>query len=338
LPNPLPDGPVHIDVTATDPAGNTSDPTEVDVKVDTQKPEAPKVTNPADGTTIDPNTPKVEGEAEPGSTVTVDAGNGNKCTTVAAANGKFSCTLPNPLPDGPVTIDVTATDPAGNVSDKTSVTVSVDREGPLRPTVNTSDPTQIGGKTSPNETVTVTDKAGQELCRVKADVTGAWSCVPSKPLKPGDEITVTATDAAGRTASLTVRVLGIDVVVASVVRGEKQSARGLYFRPGERVTAVMHSQDLNLGAAVADADGTVTFTWTVPADSDLGSHTVVLTGETSGPIAGDFLVTTPMSQTGSTVNSGHVTAAFLSLLVGLGLLIVARRRREESEARPGRAL
>ena len=48
----------------------------------------------------------------------------------------------------------------------------------------------------------------------------------------------------------------------SLERGEKQTAVGTGFKPGESVTGVMTSEPIALGTKVADAQGTVTFTWT----------------------------------------------------------------------------
>ena len=122
--------------------------------------------------------------------------------------------------------------------------------------------------------------------------------------------------------------LGIRVLVPVLERGEKQTAIGTGFRPGEVVTGVMTSDPLALGTQVANAQGTVTFTWTIPADYDLGTHTVTLTGPTSGSIATTFkVVATGLATTGGEVQGGWIALAALLLMFGLGAMRVARTRR-----------
>jgi LPXTG-motif cell wall-anchored protein len=337
----LPEGPAVIEVTATDPAGNVSEPVEKPIVVDTVKPAAPVVTRPTEGESLDTAASvTVEGTAEPGSTVMADAGDGNACTTTAGADGAFSCTLPRPLPEGPKVIEVVSVDAAGNVSDSTFVHVNADSSDttpPAAPTVDTSDPDAIHGTSDPDTTVTVKDDDGNLLCSVQTNSDGKWSCTPAEPLHPGDEITVTATDPSGNETSLTVRVLGIAVKVSSLPPGDEQTATGSYFQPGEQVTAVMCSPScFAIGQGVAQADGTVVFTWVIPADAELGPHEVILTGEISGPVIGHFQVTPPAPVTGSAVSPGFTTAAGLVLLLGLALLVLSRRRREEDETGLGR--
>ena len=61
-------------------------------------------------------------------------------------------------------------------------------------------------------------------------------------------------------------------------------------RPGETVTGTMLSEPLALGTQVANAAGEVTFTWTIPAGTELGAHSVVLEGTDSGSVSGTFRV------------------------------------------------
>lgn len=59
------------------------------------------------------------------------------------------------------------------------------------------------------------------------------------------------------------------------------SAEGFY--DSERVTGTVHSDPIDLGATNAAA-GKASLTWTVPADFELGSHEVTLTGADSGAV------------------------------------------------------
>jgi hypothetical protein len=327
----LDDGDHTIRVTQTDPSGNTSDPAKTEVVVDTVPPEAPTVTKPRPGQSVRPDDVEVAGEAEPGSTVIVDAGDGNTCTTVADEQGHYACTLPKPLPEGPDTITVTAKDAAGNESDPTTVTVEADSTAPSPPTVDTSDPGHIKGEADPDSTVTVTDEDGVELCVAKPDAQGQWSCVPSHVLKPGDKIHVTAVDEGGNSSTTTVRVLGITVVRPSLARGDTQTVHGLYFQPGEKVSAVLPSTRLDLGVATADAQGRVTFTWVIPGDANFGNHQVALSGDISGPVRGTFQVAEAAPATGAAASAIFIFVSALVLLLGVAFLILFRRHSDRNQ-------
>ncbi|WP_176697132.1 choice-of-anchor G family protein [Microbacterium sp. 3J1] len=122
--------------------------------------------------------------------------------------------------------------------------------------------------------------------------------------------------------------IAITVQIPSLERGQQQTAVGTGFQPGEVVTGVMTSEPLALGTQVANAQGTVTFVWTIPADSDLGTHTVTLTGAASGSVAATFqVVASGLAATGGQVQGGWIALAALLLMLGLGAMRVARPRR-----------
>ncbi|MGH3689543.1 MAG: choice-of-anchor G family protein [Microbacterium sp.] len=111
-------------------------------------------------------------------------------------------------------------------------------------------------------------------------------------------------------------------------RGKQQTAVGTGFKPGERVTGVMASEPIALGSQVANAQGTVSFTWTVPSTTDLGTHAVTLTGATSGSVSASFkVVASGLATTGGQVQSGWIALAALLLVLGLGTMRLARSRR-----------
>ena len=60
------------------------------------------------------------------------------CTTVAAADGSFSCTPLDPTPAPGDTVSVTATDPSGNESEATEVTITSEEEEELGQTITGS--------------------------------------------------------------------------------------------------------------------------------------------------------------------------------------------------------
>jgi hypothetical protein len=340
---PLADGTHDLSVTETDPAGNVSQPTVVPgVVIDTAAPNAPVVTSPVDGGQWNPvKNPTVEGTAEPGSTVTVEDGQGDQlCLATADADGEFSCAIPPDkaatLPDGDVELVVTATDPAGNVSDETTVTITVDTKNPSTPSIDTSDPDEVTGTSDPDTTVTVEDGDGNELCTATPDASGAWSCAPSAPLRPGDEVTVTATDPAGNESSVTVRVPEVTVSKASLAPGETQTATGRYFQPGETVSVVVRPGSSVFATTTADASGNVSLTWTIPPGTAPGAYEVVLTGSLSGPTKVSFQVTKPMPATGATATWTALKAAAAAALFGAVLIGLAWRRRRDDDIEAAR--
>jgi hypothetical protein len=337
----LPEGDHELIVTEKDPAGNVSEETTVEVNVDTTAPDKPVVTKPVEGSESTNNQPTVEGTAEPGSTVHVEASNDstNKCTAQADATGKFSCKLPKPLPEGPAKIVVTAVDAAGNVSEAAEVNFKVDTTGPTKPTVDTEDNKTIDGETDPGVDIVIKDGDGNTICETKSDSNGHYSCTPTKPLKPGDEITVIATDDAGNSTSVTVRVIKVTFAKDSIAKGQEQTAHGYYFQPGEKVHGLwtIGGQVTDLGWQTANASGEVAFSWPIPSDLAEGTYTVRLVGETSGAGAATFTVTKPLVVTGSPVSAPFMTTAGLMALLGtLFILLAWRRRRQEDEAEAGR--
>jgi hypothetical protein len=125
---PLPDGVQTVTMTATDPNGNDSIPGVRTFVIDATPPDAPTVTSPADGSITADGLPTFTGVAEPGSTVTVSENGQVLCTAVADALGQWQCTSTVALDEGPHTIQVTATDEAGNTSAPTTVNLTVDYE------------------------------------------------------------------------------------------------------------------------------------------------------------------------------------------------------------------
>ena len=191
------DGAVQIDVTASDAAGNTSNPQSVNITVDTTAPDAPVINAPTNGQ-------PVTGTGEPGATVDVTTPGGASCSATVQGNGSWSCTLTGNLVNGD-DITATQTDEAGNESDPTTVTGGLDTEAPDAPTIttpqngttiNNASPV-ISGMAEANSTVTVSNQNGV-VCEAQTNASGQWSCVPSSPLADGlQQIEAVAADAAG---------------------------------------------------------------------------------------------------------------------------------------------
>ncbi|WP_282800708.1 phage tail tube protein [Lactococcus lactis] len=232
-----------ISVTATDVAGNVSDPTPAKTPADpdTIAPKAPTVKN------VIGNSSKgytVTGTAEPGSTVAIKDGSGATVGTGTANEaGAYTITLPGSVgPNAP--ISVTATDAAGNVSAPTSAKTPADPKAPSDTTApnppsvdtvtgNTDTGYTVGGKGEPGSTITIKNPAtGEVLGTTIVDKDGNYSIKLPTGVKPGTQLTATATDAAGNVSDPT------DFIIPALTSGmaignSGDNMGGKYFSSGK---------------------------------------------------------------------------------------------------------
>jgi hypothetical protein len=78
------------------------------------------------------------------------------------------------------------------------------------------------------------------------------------------------------------------MAVAVAQSGTTFTFTGTGFKPAEVVVGVVNSTPISLGSKTADSTGKVTFTWTVPTGFTTGTHTITLTGPTSGSVVKTF--------------------------------------------------
>jgi len=140
---------------------------------------------------------------------------------------------------------------------------------------------------------------------------------------------------------------------AATAPGQQMELVAAGFEPGETVAFYLHSDPVFLGTAVADANGVARLLADIPADVPAGEHTVIATGGTSGrwatlavelavpaatptattpAAAGPAAAATPAAAAEDLAVTGAqsgmlVTGAWLMLLLGGGLVLVARRVR-----------
>jgi hypothetical protein len=100
------------------------------------------------------------------------------------------------------------------------------------------------------------------------------------------------------------------------------------------VVGILHSDPVVLGTVVADAAGNISFAFDIPAGVPLGTHTLVLTGLTSG-LWGQItveLVAAPAAAAPTLAATGAEPGALLAgtwalLVAGAVLVLIARRTR-----------
>ena len=129
------------------------------------------------------------------------------------------------------------------------------------------------------------------------------------------------TEAADADGDVDAGEIGITVEVPTLSAGDTQTAIGTGFQPGETVTGVMTSDRLALGTQVAGDNGEVTFVWEIPEGTDLGTHTVTLTGAESGSVSDTFRVVA--SGNGALPATGLDLGAALPIGIVLMMLGVA---------------
>ncbi|WP_258172672.1 Ig-like domain-containing protein, partial [Staphylococcus warneri] len=260
-------------VTATDKDGNKSEPATT-VVTDTTAPSTPTV-NP-----VTSDDTQITGKAEPGSTVTVTFPDGKTASSTTDADGNYVINIPSSEDlKGGEELPVTATDKAGNTSDK-ATTVVTDTTAPTVPSVNpvTSDDTQITGKAEPNSTVTVTFPDGTKASgTTDADGNYVIDIPANEDLKGGETLPVTATDKDGNESqpSTTVVTDTTAPTVPSVnpVTSDDKTITGKA-EPGSTVTVTF--PDGTKASGTTDADGN--YVINIPANEDLkGGETLPVT-------------------------------------------------------------
>jgi hypothetical protein len=125
----------------------------------------------------------------------------------------------------------------------------------------------------------------------------------------------------------------ISHLVSSAVAGGFRG-NGSGFTSGETVVGILHSDPVVLGTVVADAAGNISFAFDIPAGVPLGTHTLVLTGLTSG-LWGQItveLVAAPAAAAPTLAATGAEPGALLAgtwalLVAGAVLVLIARRTR-----------
>jgi len=264
---PLADG-VIVTVTATDAAGNISNPAS-----DTVDAAAPVVA--FNDLTTNDTTPALAGSVDdPTATVVVTI---NGADYTATNNGDGTWTLADDavaaLTEGSYTATVTATDPEGNVGTNTG-TVVIDTTAPAAPTVEAGNGTEITGTAEAGATVNVdVDGDGTPDFTVIADGDGNWSVTPDTPLADGVVVTATATDEAGNTsgpASDTVDAVAPVVTINDVTTNDTTPAlTGTVDDPTATVVVTIDGNDYT---ATNNGDGTWTLADNVVATLAEGSY------------------------------------------------------------------
>jgi hypothetical protein len=311
--DPYTEGSYDFKITATDPAGNVSAPTELTVEVDTTVPAPPTITGPGENDTLNDATPTVTGTGTPGDTVTLYGTDGTDGTTpigetTVGPDGTWVITPADEdaLADGAQTLTAKATDPAGNeepTGDSVSVDVATSLAAPTASLATASDsaPEESGvsgsnddaltnddtptleGTGTAGDTITVYDGPNPATAAVlgttAVDDQGAWSfTIPDgSALDDGDyNLAVTATRGALESSAVTVPVTVDTTVAQPVLSLDPASDSGT---AGDGITSDATPTVTGSGAVAGDviklyADNDSSYT----DGSEIGSATVAADG------------------------------------------------------------
>ena len=272
---PLDEGEHTLTAKSTDPSGNESGPSdEVVVTIDTTVPVA-AITSPIAASTVSTSTPAIAFTATDTNLDTIECRVDTDLTWVPCASG---WTTPS-LPDGLRTVQVRATDKAGNESVASS-TFIVDTTAPVTTIVSTPD--SLDNNPTPSFTFTVTGGPATAECRiVPAAFAPCNSPYTSAELEDGDyTFEVRSTDEHGNTESpvqsysweLDKTPPAKPVVTAPVGNSTTTDTTPTISGTAEPNSSVLIFVDGNpIGPVVADGDGLWSITSTVLSD---GSHNV----------------------------------------------------------------
>ncbi|BFM09179.1 Ig-like domain-containing protein [Halioxenophilus aromaticivorans] len=294
IPADLAEGDFTVDISAVDAEGNPSAITSTGT-ID-QTPPALSVDNPA---TSNDATPEVTGTTDlpAGSTVAVTFVDANGASetidAIVQPDGSFSAQPTGDLAEGNYTVDVVVTDEAGN----TTTSTQAGNFDPSAPELTVDDiglgndatPTVSGTTSLPASeqiSVTVTDSAGNiQTFTIPVEPDGSFAAeVPADLANGAFTVEVSATDAAGNTASTT-KAGEVDTVAPEVTVTDQALSN-------DGTPTITGTTNLPAGESVAitvtDANGNVqtfdatvqpdgSFTAEVPADLADGAYTVEVT-------------------------------------------------------------
>jgi hypothetical protein len=329
-----------ISVASTDAAGNTSTGT-TQFTLDTVAPTTPSLGAVRDAGGLVENGmtnsdfPVFTGTADAGSQVTISEGVDSLGSTVANNAGLWTVTASSPFAEGLHTVTISATDAAGNISAGAATSLTVDMTAPSVTVASTiSDDTGAsttdGLTNDKTPTFTGTAEAGSQVtlndngtivATVTADGAGLWTATTTELTAQGlHTITVTATDAAGNTgsvstgftldsvmATVTVSSFGDDTGVSTTDKITSDTTPTFNGTAEANSIVTLTDNGTFLGSATADSNGLWTVTSTALADQ--GAHTITVT-------AADAAGNTSSVNTGLTLDSVAPSVTVASTISG----------------------
>lgn len=303
-------GPHSLTATATDAAGNVSTASgALSFNVDTTAPNGPTVglandTGISSTDRLTSNATLIVSSAEPGGSLSYKVDNGTWNSTYN----------PAALLDGQHTVAVTQTDAAGNVSNTSSITFTLDTRAPTAPTLalTTDTGSSSTDKITANPAITVTPSESGGSFSYKVD-NGPWtSSLSTAGLSDGQHtVQATQTDAAGNVSPIGSITFNLDTTAPRPVLSSysSTSTSSTFSGTSEAGSTVkIYDGSTLVGSAVTSWNGTWTLTTTALSNAvhNLSVKATDVAGN-NGSSTGDNYIGTGSSDT----LLGHATDDFL---------------------------
>ncbi|UZJ57669.1 Ig-like domain-containing protein [Pseudomonas sp. KU26590] len=250
LPNAVTTG-APLNVTLTDAAGNVSAGASL-TTVDTTPPALPQ------NLLISANGSTLTGTGEAGATVKVLDANGTLLgTALVASDGTFTVTLA-PAPNNGQALDISQTDPSGNVSPSANLTApDITPPAALTQVAVNADGLTVTGRGEPGATVSVRTAGGALLGTALVAANGAFSVTLSTAQINAEVLTVTQEDPPGN-VSTAVNVTSVDLTAPDSPTALLLSGSGVQLAGNAEAGSTVTVRDASgnvLGSGVAGANG-----------------------------------------------------------------------------------
>ncbi|MEN4750874.1 BapA/Bap/LapF family large adhesin [Pseudomonas sp. Ps21-P2] len=278
LPNAVTTG-APLTVTLTDAAGNISAGTAL-ATVDTTPPALPQ------NLLISANGSTLTGTGEAGATVKVLDASGTLLGTALVANdGTFTVTLA-PAPNNGQALDISQTDPSGNVSPSANLTApDITPPAALTQVSVNADGLTVIGRGEPGATVSVRTSGGALLGTALVAANGAFSVTLSTAQINAEVLTVTQEDPPGN-VSTAVNVTSVDLTAPDSPTALLLSGSGVQLAGNAEAGSTVIVRDASgnvLGSGVAGANGVFQVTLSSPQLN--GQNLSVTSTDASGNVS-----------------------------------------------------
>lgn len=264
--------------------------------------------------------------------------------SVGSVGSDVTTAVPAPMPEGNFLIS-TAVESITVVPAQTSIVAVVDDGGLYSEEIAVEITVQNASGTDPvpNGMVTIAgqtlelDETGAATATLDGEWLGTEEFVASyTPGERGEEEGFILLDAAepnfaGSSVTIEAEVRGPEGEVAAGIRqvGDQVTAFGSGFTPNGDVQMTFFSDPVDLGIVQADANGDIEFTFSIPAGTPNGMHTLVMTDLQSGAeVRLPIMVAAGLVVTGVDSASVGALGTLATLLLIVGAAFIARRRRE----------
>lgn len=206
----------HDVVVSATVLGTTQTAAPVTVILDDTAPAGTVITVPATGAVLTASPASIEGNAEPGSEVTVREDATVICSAIVDGVSAWSCAPTTPLADGVHTITALAVDSLGNVGAPSApTTFTIDGTVLAAPAftapgelVATATPS-MEGTAEPGRLVTVRE-GSVTVCTATASASSQWTCVAVPLIEGAHTVTATASDGIGNESAASTRTFTVD--------------------------------------------------------------------------------------------------------------------------------